>query len=349
MTSPTPISEPTSESATSLDSPAAALSPASSVSSVSSAVSPVLAEVVRSGFVEGRHRGSLVVLAADGSVDWALGDVTAPVFPRSTNKPMQAAAVLRAGLDLSGERLALAAASHSGEAFHLELVRTMLAEHGLTADHLQTPADLPLDPEEAEAYLASGRVRDRLTMNCSGKHTAMLAACALNGWPLATYLDEVHPLQQLVADGVRAASGEDVAHVGTDGCGAPLLSLSLTGLARAFRHFVMAEPGSPERRVADAMRAHPEYVAGTRRPDTWLMQALPGTLSKMGAEAVQALALPDGRALAFKIDDGATRTLGPVLARTLRLMGLDAPVLTRLEDAPLLGGGTRVGEVRASF
>ncbi|MFE7546088.1 asparaginase [Streptomyces platensis] len=358
MTSPTPISEPTSGSTTSPDSPAAALSPASSASSassapaaspVSSAVSPVLAEVVRSGFVEGRHRGSLVVLAADGSVDWSLGDVTAPVFPRSTNKPMQAAAVLRAGLDLSGERLALAAASHSGEPFHLDLVRTMLAEHGLTADHLQTPADLPLDPEEAEAYLASGRVRDRLTMNCSGKHTAMLAACALNGWPLTTYLDEVHPLQQLVADGVRTASGEDVAHVGTDGCGAPLLSLSLTGLARAFRHFVMAEPGSPERRVADAMRAHPEYVAGTRRPDTWLMQALPGTLSKMGAEAVQALALPDGRALAFKIDDGATRTLGPVLARTLRLMGLDAPVLTRLEDAPLLGGGARVGEVRASF
>ncbi|MCX4636983.1 asparaginase [Streptomyces sp. P9-2B-2] len=352
MTSPTPISEPTSESTTSPDSPAAALSPASSaspVSSISSAVSPVLAEVVRSGFVEGRHRGSLVVLAADGSVDWSLGDVTAPVFPRSTNKPMQAAAVLRAGLDLSGERLALAAASHSGEPFHLDLVRTMLAEHGLTADHLQTPADLPLDPEEAEAYLASGRVRDRLTMNCSGKHTAMLAACALNGWPLATYLDEVHPLQQLVADGVRTASGEDVAHVGTDGCGAPLLSLSLTGLARAFRHFVMAEPGSPERRVADAMRAHPEYVAGTRRPDTWLMQALPGALSKMGAEAVQALALPDGRALAFKIDDGATRTLGPILARTLRLMGLDAPVLTRLEDAPLLGGGTRVGEIRASF
>lgn len=355
MTSPTPISEPTSESALSPDSPAAALSSASSVSpaspasSASSAVSPVLAEVVRSGFVEGRHRGSLVVLAADGSVDWALGDVTAPVFPRSTNKPMQAAAVLRAGLDLSGERLALAAASHSGEPFHLDLVRTMLAEHGLTADHLQTPADLPLDPEEAESYLASGRVRDRLTMNCSGKHTAMLAASALNGWPLATYLDEVHPLQQLVADGVRTASGEDVAHVGTDGCGAPLLSLSLTGLARAFRHFVMAEPGSPERRVADAMRAHPEYVAGTRRPDTWLMRALPGTLSKMGAEAVQALALPDGRALAFKIDDGATRTLGPVLARTLRLMGLDAPVLTRLEDAPLLGGGTRVGEVRASF
>ncbi|MBL1092008.1 MULTISPECIES: asparaginase [Streptomyces] len=313
------------------------------------AVSPVLAEVVRSGFVEGRHRGSLVVLAADGSVETALGDVTAPVFPRSTNKPMQAAAVLRAGLELSGERLALAAASHSGEAFHLDLVRTMLAEHGLTADQLQTPPDLPLDPEEAESYLAAGQVRDRLAMNCSGKHTAMLAASARNGWPLASYLDPAHPLQQLVAEAVRGASGEDVAHVGTDGCGAPLLSLSLTGLARSFRHFVLADPGTPERLVADAMRAHPEYVAGTRRPDTWLMQELPGTLSKMGAEAVQAVALPDGRALAFKIDDGAGRALGPVLARTLRLMGVDAPVLSRLAEVPLLGGGVRVGEIRAAF
>lgn len=334
MTSPTPIP---------------AQSPEPAISAVSPAVSPVLAEVVRSGFVEGRHRGSLVVLAADGSVERSVGDIAAPVFPRSANKPMQAAAVLRAGLELSGERLALASASHSGEPFHLDLVRTMLGEHSLTADQLQTPPDLPLDPEETERYLASGLVRDRLTMNCSGKHTAMLAACAVNGWPLDSYLDQDHPLQQLVLDGVRAASGEDVAHIGTDGCGAPLMSLSLTGLARAFRHFVLAAPGTPERRVADAMRAHPEYVAGTRRPDTWLMQALPGTLSKMGAEAVQALALPDGRALAFKIDDGATRTLGPVLARVLRQMGVDDPVLARIEDAPLLGGGERVGEIRAAF
>src|SRR6478735_9394190 len=123
---------------------------------------PVLAEVVRSGFTEGRHRGSLVVLAADGSVEYALGDPAAPVFPRSSNKPMQAAAILRAGLELSGERLALAAASHSGEPFHLELVRKMLAEHGLSTDDLQTPPDLPLDPVAAEAYLAAGHVRERI-------------------------------------------------------------------------------------------------------------------------------------------------------------------------------------------
>ncbi|WP_405458706.1 asparaginase [Streptomyces sp. NBC_00101] len=323
--------------------------PSSGSEGLDPAVPPVLAEVVRSGFLEGRHRGSLVLLAADGSVEYALGDPAAPVFPRSSNKPMQAAAILRAGLDLSGERLALAAASHSGEDFHLALVATMLAEHGLTPADLQTPPDLPLDPVEAEAYLASGRVRERITMNCSGKHAAMLAVCALNGWDRASYLDPAHPLQRLVHRVIEEAAGEPVASVGTDGCGAPLMAIGLTGLARAFRSFVLAEPGTAERRVADAMRAHPEYVAGTRRPDTWLMRELPGTLSKMGAEAVQALALADGRALAFKIEDGSTRALGPVLARALELLGVDAPVVARVGRAPLTGGAVEVGEVRAAF
>ncbi|MDN0194259.1 asparaginase [Streptomyces sp. S.PNR 29] len=310
---------------------------------------PVLAEVVRSGFVEGRHRGSLVVLDADGAVELALGEVTEPVFPRSCNKPMQAAGVLRAGLDLAGERLALAAASHSGEQFHRDLVAKMLDEHGLGADRLQCPPDLPLDAEERETYLASGAARDRITMNCSGKHTAMLAASRLRDWPLETYLDPAHPLQRLIHRVVEDAAGEQVAAVGTDGCGAPLMAISLTGLARAYRSLVLAEPGTPERRVADAMRAHPEYVAGTRRHDTWLMRELPGTLSKMGAEAVQAVALPDGRALAFKVEDGSARALAPVLARALTLMGLRSPVVQRIGRTPLWGGGLEVGEVRAVF
>ncbi|MGW5432897.1 asparaginase [Streptomyces sp. NPDC004059] len=310
---------------------------------------PVLAEVVRSGFVEGRHRGSVVLLAADGSVEWAVGEVASPVFPRSSNKPMQAAGMLRAGLDLRGERLALAAASHSGEQFHRDLVRAMLDEHGLTPEHLQCPPALPLDQEEQEAYLAAGGRRDRVAMNCSGKHTAMLAAAALRDWPLESYLDPDHPLQRLIRTVVEEAAGEPVAAVGVDGCGAPLMAISLTGLARAFRSFVLAAPGTPERRVADAMRAHPEYVAGTHRHDTWLMREMPGVLSKVGAEAVQALALPDGRALALKIEDGGVRALGPVLARALRLAGVTAPVVDRIGRTPVLGRGETVGEVRAVF
>lgn len=318
--------------------------------------SAVLAEVVRSGFVEGRHRGSLVVLSADGGVEWALGDPAAAVYPRSANKPVQAAAVLRAGelagFELKAERLALATASHSGEPFHRELVAGMLADYGLSEADLQCPPDLPLDAEEAERYLAAGHRRERVTMNCSGKHTAMLGVCRANGWPSASYLEPSHPLQQLVAEGLESASGEAVSHTGTDGCGAPLMAVSLIGLARVFRTFALAGGDTPEGRVAGAMRAHPEYVAGTRRHDTALMRELPGVLSKMGAEAVQAVAFPDGRALAFKLDDGGTRALGPVLARALEAFDPDADVLGRLAErlgAPLLGGGTRVGEVRAAF
>ena len=315
--------------------------------------SAVLAEVVRSGFVEGRHRGSLVVLAADGSVeaDLVLGDPTRPVFPRSSNKPMQAAAVLRTGLALDGELLALAAASHSAETFHLDAVRTILAGAGLTVDALQTPPSLPLDEAESEAWIRSGGHPEPILMDCSGKHAAMLAACVARGWDTATYLDPAHPLQRQVLSTFEQLTGETVPAVGTDGCGAPLLATSLVGLARAFRAIVLAEPGTPERRVADAMRAHPEYVAGTRRIDTWLMRGVPGAMSKMGAEAVQAVALADGRALAFKIDDGAYRAVGPVLAAVLGRMGVEADgdTLSRIASAPLYGGGRPVGAVRAAF
>lgn len=316
------------------------------------AVAPtaVLAEVVRSGFTEGRHRGSLVVLAADGSVELALGSPEQPIFPRSSNKPMQAAAILRTGLDLDGELLALAASSHSAESFQLDGVRRILAGAGLGVGALQTPASWPLDEAEQEAWIRSGGHPEPILMDCSGKHAAMLAACVANDWDTASYLDPAHPLQRQVLDTVQLLTGETVPRVGTDGCGAPLLAVSLVGLARAFRELLLADPGTPERRVADAMRAHPEYVGGTRRIDTWLMRGVPGSLAKMGAEAVQAVALPDGRALAFKIDDGAERAVGPVLAALLRRLGVTATgdALGRIGCAPLFGGGRPVGEIRAT-
>ncbi|GAA0685126.1 asparaginase [Kitasatospora atroaurantiaca] len=314
-----------------------------------SAALPVLAEVIRSGFTEGRHRGSLVLLAADGSVDLALGLPDAPVFPRSCAKPFQAVATLRAGLAIEGELLALAASSHSAEPFHRDAVRKILDGAGLTEEALQTPADLPLDQVEAEALLSNGGRRSPIMMDCSGKHAGWLAACAANGWDTASYLDPAHPIQQLAREALEEGTGERVTEVGTDGCGAPLLAVTLTGLARAYRSLLLAEPGTPQRRVADAMRAHPEYVAGTRRADTWLMRAVPGSLSKMGAEAVQVVALPDGRALAFKIEDGAERARGPVLAAALRRLGIDDEVLTRIGVEPLHGGGAVVGAVRAAF
>jgi len=310
-----------------------------------------LAEIVRSGFVEGWHDGRLVALAADGSVEFAYGDVEAVMMPRSSNKPMQAVAMLENGLDLTGELLALAAASHAGEPFHLEGVRKILAGVGLDERMLACPPDWPLAEQAKLALVRAGGDKQRVTMNCSGKHAAMLATCVINHWPTADYLAPDHPMQRASRSAVERLSGEQVHHDAVDGCGAPLYGISLVGLARAFRTAVLAAPATPERRVADAMRAHPEYVSGTDRLDTDLMAGVPGLLAKGGAEGVQAVALPDGRAVALKVGDGdhERRAVGPVLVAALRRLGVEAPVLSRYAESPLLGGGHPVGAMRSAI
>jgi L-asparaginase II len=313
---------------------------------------PVLAEVVRSGFVEGHHRGSVVALDADGAVVEAVGDVEAPMLPRSCNKPLQAVGMVRAGLDLDGELLALACASHSGEPFHVEGVRRILDAAGLPVEALQTPPDYPLDDDERDAVLRAGGAREPILMNCSGKHAAMLLTCVVNDWPTDSYLDPAHPLQQAIAATFADLTGEPIAVVAVDGCGAPLLGTSLTGLARAFAQ-VATVTDAAERRVADAIRRHPAYVSGTRRDERVLLEAVPGAVAKAGAEGCYALALPDGRAAALKIDDGAVRARPVVMAALLRRLGwdtgpgVDTDAVRRTGRAPLLGGETAVGEIRA--
>jgi len=311
-------------------------------------VNPVVAEVVRSGFAESRHRGAVAGLAADGTQVISVGDTAAPFFPRSANKPLQAVAMLRLGLDLDGELLALAAASHSGEYFHVEGVRKILSGAGLTEDDLRCPPSWPLDPESARRVIARGEDMSRIRMNCSGKHAAMLATCVLNRWPTAGYLAREHPLQQAIQDTAEELAGQRSPAVGVDGCGAPLFALTLDGLARAFLALVLAAPGTPERRVADAMRAHPAWTSGTTRDERLLMDAVPGLLVKGGAEGVDAFALANGqgiRAGAVKIDDGAHRARTPVTVAALRRLGADVP--SELATAPVIGGEAEVGVIRA--
>jgi L-asparaginase II len=306
-----------------------------------------LVDVVRSGFAESRHRGSVVAVDPDGSVSWSLGDVESPIYPRSCNKPVQATGMLRAGLDLDGELLALASASHSGEPFHLAGARAILASAGLDESALQTPPDYPLDDDAEVEFIRSGAAKAPIAMNCSGKHAAMLATCVVNGWPTATYRDPGHPLQLALAESFAAATGEAIASTGVDGCGAPLFSTSLTGLARAFSRLVLAAPGSAERRVADAIVAHPEYASGTHRDEAALLRAIPGAVGKAGAEACYAVALPDGRAVALKVDDGGARARPVVMAAALRRLGLDDDAVNATGRVDLYGGGQTVGELRA--
>ncbi len=311
--------------------------------------SALLAEVVRSSFVEGVHRGSVVALGADGCELWRLGDPDRPVFPRSSNKPLQAVGMLRAGLDLDGELLALACASHSGEPFHVAGVRRILAGAGLDESALQTPPDLPLDDQERARLVAIGTTPAPVFMNCSGKHAAMLATCVAAGWPTATYRDHGHPLQQALRATVEDLTGEQVTATGVDGCGAPLFALTLGGLARAFRRIALADADTAEGRVAAAIRSHPTWLGGTRRDVSALVAGVPGLVAKDGAEAVYAAALPDGRAVALKVDDGGQRARPPAMAAALLRLGVAAPVLEEQRTTPIYGGGERVGAVRPVF
>ncbi|XVV12274.1 asparaginase [Actinoplanes sp. CA-131856] len=300
----------------------------------------IVAEVVRSGFVESVHHGSVAVLSESGG---SRGDVTSPIFPRSSNKPMQTVGMLRAGLvPRDAADLALISGSHYGEPFHARRVREILEGAGLTVDALRCPTALPIAEKDRDDWIRSGGGPERVLMNCSGKHAGMLATCAANDWPLETYLDPKHPLQVAIAEAVADLAGEPIAATGVDGCGAPVLAMSLTGLARAFQRLVEAAPGTDERRVADEMRAHPELVAGTGADDTVLMGAVPGLLAKGGAEGVVAVAVPRVGAIAIKIDDGGMRARTPVLLDELRRLGVTVPVIEEL----VLGGGEPVGVVR---
>ena len=314
----------------------------------SSLVADVLAElavVTRSGLVESRHLGSLLALDADGAVALSLGDVDATVLPRSTTKPLQATACLSVGAPLSGPEVAIAAGSHTGEDAHVAVVRELLDRAGLDELALQCPADWPEDEDTRSRLVRAGEPRSAVRMNCSGKHAAMLLACAVNDWSTDDYLDPGHPLQQRVAEVTAEQTGGPVRHVAVDGCGAPLFGTTVRGLATAFRALVQAPAESPAGVVAAAMRAHPEFVGGSGHANTELMRAVPGALAKGGAEGVIGVAGPDGQAVSMKVVDGSPRATTLVALHVLAGLGVDVSGAAPLTTAAVLGGGVPVGEI----
>jgi len=319
----------------------------------------VLAEVVRSGFVESRHLGAAVLAGPGGEVLAALGDPGMTVYPRSAVKPLQAAATAGAGAGIGFEptaralALASASGSHAGEPVHLQAVRATLAAAGLDEGALRCPPALPRDKGAAVEAAP-------IFHNCSGKHAWFLAAQA-GAFPLeprASYLDPDGPLQRAVGAALAAWSGgsgdRPGGHVGVDGCGAPTVTMPLAALATAFARLAAgAVPGGDE--VVAAVRAHPVLLGGSRALDTAVVEVTGGrVLAKVGAEAVYAAADMDaGRGLALKVLDGSPRAAGPALLAVLRGLGwLDAAELARLEPlaaTAVLGGGRPVGAVRPAL
>jgi len=308
-----------------------------------------LAVVERSGFVESRHYGTLVGLAADGTVAISLGEPSATILPRSTTKPWQAVGCRAAGLMLSTTGTALSAGSHTGEDRHVAEIRSILAEAELSEEDLRCVPDWPEDEATRRQLIREGEGPSRVRMNCSGKHAAMLACSVHNGWPIEDYLSTDHPVQKSIRARLEESAGP-VAHVAVDGCGAPLFSTTVGGLARAARSLVLAEPGSPERVVADAMRAEPEFVGGRGHQNSRFMQLVPGTVCKGGAEGVLMAAAATGEAVAMKVIDGNPRATTILALAVLGALGVDvsAAESLRRSEAQVLGGGKLVGEIRPS-
>ena len=301
----------------------------------------ILLEVVRNEMVESIHSGHLLITDKAGASILELGDLDSPIYPRSAIKAIQAAAMLRAGLEVSPKQLALICASHAGSIEHLEVATSILAGAGLSEKDLQNTKDKPLGISERLAW--AEREPTSLAANCSGKHAGMLATCRVNGWDISNYKDPSHPLQQLIKREFENLTGAEMNKVGIDGCGAPLFALSLRDLANAFRNLVQSSDDI-YKEVINACRSNPVMVAGLGRLPTILMSKVAGLFVKDGAEGVMVIATDSGEVIVWKMSEGSQRG-----AATLALASLShLQIEVELEREVVLGGGQVVGEIRAS-
>ncbi|MEX2161195.1 MAG: asparaginase [Anaerolineales bacterium] len=291
-----------------------------------SAYQPVF-ELSRGGHPESLHYGALVVVNAAGQLVAAFGDSRLSAFLRSSAKPFQALPLVLAGgikhYDLSMQELAIICASHSGTDAQVALISALQAKIGIAEDQLQCGIHSPHHLPTAQAMEKRGEAATPNRNNCSGKHTGMLACALLRGWPLDSYLDRQHPLQQEILACFSQLAELPVSELalGTDGCSAPNWAAPLFNTARAYAQ-LMDPAGLPAAmqaacgQVRAAMLAHPDLVGGPGRFDTVLMGATGGRLlSKGGAEGFQALGLAPGAlkagspalGIAIKIADGDAR------------------------------------------
>ena len=305
-------------------------------------VGEVLAKVTRGDLVESLHLGHLIVLNADGSTYLSKGSPELPIYPRSAIKSLQAAAMLKAGLKVGENGLAIICASHSGAQSHIDLVTKMLTSRGLSTSQLKNAVDKPLG--EKEKFTWGEKPASHLAQNCSGKHAGMLITCQKNGWDMNTYLELDHPLQLAIKNEIEDLAGEKVSAVSVDGCGAPLFAISLIGLAKAISNLVKSK-NDIYKQIVLACTKYPELIAGDGRLTTRMMQAIPGLFMKEGAEGVQVCALSDGRVIAIKIIDGSWRPVAPIIMEIFKRWGVEMPD----ESVKIFGGASVIGGVMANI
>ncbi|MGE0611936.1 MAG: asparaginase [Hyphomicrobiales bacterium] len=324
---------------------------------------PVLVELTRGPLVESVHRGAVAVVDAAGHARMALGDIGRTIFPRSGFKALQALPLVESGaagaFGLSDAEVALACASHSGEAVHVAAVAALLDRLGLDETALACGAHLPSGESAARELLRSGGRPSRLHNNCSGKHAGMLTLARHLGAPVEGYEKPDHPVQRTIRAAIAEMTGAELTRdvCGVDGCSAPAWAMPLRALAKGFARFsVQADMGEARaaacRRILKACFAEPLMVAGTGRVCTVIMEtATNKAFVKTGAEGIYAAMFPTlGLGAAVKIDDGAKRAAEVVMSELCA--ALLPETASRLADVPGRGipdwNGRVVGAIRPS-
>ncbi len=332
---------------------------------------PTLVDVLRGSAVESSHRGALAIVDADGAVHTALGDITRPIFPRSAVKVLQALPLVESGaadrFGLSDEELALACASHGGEARHVQTAASLLAKAGLDGAALECGTHWPYFDGAIKALAAAGETPSALHNNCSGKHAGFVClGCMLAGAQdrrdfVSGYLQPQHPVMRQVTAALQAATDWDLANtpVGTDGCSIPTFAIPLRNLALAFARVgtgvgLRAGRAAAARRLRAAVASAPFMVAGSGRFDTRVMERLGHRVfCKVGAEGVYCAALPElGLGVALKMDDGNTAracevVMAAVIEKLLPLEDADASFLHGCSRLVLRNwNGIEVGQIR---
>jgi len=299
--------------------------------------------VTRGGLVESRHRVHAAVVGPRDTLIGTAGDPRITSFWRSGFKPLQVIPFVATGalddLGWGDDELALACASHGGEPEHVALARAMLQDIGLEEGDLACGAHEPLSMRGVRLARESGTRISRLHNNCSGKHAAMLARAQVAGWPIAGYEQASHPVQTSILDVVASwtAVPPNAMTLAIDGCGVPVVALSLEAMARAYSRLGAAAAGGEEvaGRVVHAMRARPFLIGGTDRFDSAIIEDTGGrVVAKVGAEGIHSATVPDmGIGIAVKVEDGAQRAQQPAVVWLLQQLGvLDESLTPRLAE-----------------
>lgn len=295
----------------------------------------ILVNVIRGGLVESRHRGHLVAVDSKSRVTYSLGDPGAVTYWRSAAKPLQALSLVEEGgmerFGLTDQELAVICASHSGEPEHTKAVTEILRKTGFTEDDLECGPAAPVNGSAARELLRNNKPYQPVHNTCSGKHSGMLALCALKGWPSEGYYRAGHPVQQRILKAISEVTeyGLEKIKIGIDGCGVPVHGLPILNMAVAFSSLSRPKETAGEgrgkalQRICGAMTAFPFLAAGTNRLDTILMEATGGRLvAKLGAESVYCVGVKDeGAALCLKIEDGGYRALEPAVIKAIDRLG----------------------------